>query len=486
MCGIQLLVTTNQVSEDPKYERIWDLLKLANSKRGPDYSGYETITIGGKGCEIQLSFGAHVLNLRGEKTPQPFIDPCTGDLLLFNGEIFSGLQIGLGDNDGVRLFEMLQNLGNDSDSIFKIFSTIRGPYSFVYFKKTVGKIWFGRDFLGRRSLLKHVGLDKNIFVLSSTGYENNDSKFWEEVCAPYIHCLDVSSIEPNSDINSYLTSYKWEYDSDTTGNSNLVLPFNRVNTEVLEDMEDSKENMQITNIKEYRPSQKTVANIKDLHNLLMNSVKVRVETSPGAGFAVLFSGGLDCMVLAALMDSVVPKNEAIELINVAFANPRILKSQAHKTKSKTKRNDQKEENSTGLVSFNEKQVINEYNVPDRKTGLAGVKELRESYPQRKWHWIEVNVPYSQVLEHKQHIVDLLGPNSTVMDFSIGMALWFAARGKGTLVQDENSEPTKEFKSSSKVLILGMGADEQFGGYSRHREGYNFGGLEKLANEVRFF
>jgi asparagine synthetase B (glutamine-hydrolysing) len=43
---------------------------------------------------------------------------------------------------------------------------------------------------------------------------------------------------------------------------------------------------------------------------------------------LLFSGGLDCMVLAALVHRVLPAGVAITLYNVAFANPRVVAAAA--------------------------------------------------------------------------------------------------------------------------------------------------------------
>ncbi|OMH79535.1 Asparagine synthetase domain-containing protein [Zancudomyces culisetae] len=105
-----------------------------------------------------------------------------------------------------------------------------------------------------------------------------------------------------------------------------------------------------------------------------------------------------------MMDSFLPKHEPIELLNVAFANPRILdlnhgKGVSKKPSSKASKPNQQET----------------YNVPDRKTGFVGLHELRSKFPDREWRWVQIDVPYDEVLTHRKTIIDLLGPNYTVMD-----------------------------------------------------------------------
>ena len=43
-----------------------------------------------------------------------------------------------------------------------------------------------------------------------------------------------------------------------------------------------------------------------------------------ARVAILFSGGLDCTVLACIMHTILPLSQPIDLLNVAFENPRIV------------------------------------------------------------------------------------------------------------------------------------------------------------------
>ena len=49
-------------------------------------------------------------------------------------------------------------------------SKIRGPFAFIYFRPKSGRLWFGRDFFGRHSLLMETGPDR--FVLSSVGHRS--------------------------------------------------------------------------------------------------------------------------------------------------------------------------------------------------------------------------------------------------------------------------------------------------------------------------
>lgn len=62
-----------------------------------------------------------------------------------------------------------------------------------------------------------------------------------------------------------------------------------------------------------------------------------------------------------------------------------------------------------------------------------------------------------------------------------MAFWFAARGKGIIKQADGTEIP--YESNARVLLSGLGADEQLGGYSRHREAFRQGGWQQMIQEV---
>lgn len=156
------------------------------------------------------------------------------------------------------------------------------------------------------------------------------------------------------------------------------------------------------------------------------------------------------MVLAALVHRHIPPNEAIDLLNVAFENPRSLKARG------------------GEGSL--------FETPDRITGVKGWKELEALYP-REWRFVRVDVGFEETCAEKERIQTLMAPNNSVMDLSIAMAFWFAGRGWGHL----DGTP---YRSSARVLLSGLGADEQMGGYSRHRRGYEREGWAGLTREIR--
>jgi hypothetical protein len=116
-------------------------------------------------------------------------------------------------------------------------------------------------------------------------------------------------------------------------------------------------------------------------------------SSCGARVAVLFSGGLDSMLIARLAHEHAPSHEVIDLINVCFDAP-------------------------GHAS------------PDRLASLAGVLELRRACPGRQWQLICVNESLASATAASQHVAALLAPKHSHMDWNIGVALWFASRGVG--------------------------------------------------------
>lgn len=102
--------------------------------------------------------------------------------------------------------------------------------------------------------------------------------------------------------------------------------------------------------------------VTQITGLLEKSVRLRLEAHPGkckdclnksvtcnhSSVGILFSGGLDCTLLALLADKFVAKEQSIELLNVAF----------------------------------KKDSDKSYDVPDRLTGRQSFEELLRLRPSR--------------------------------------------------------------------------------------------------------
>lgn len=174
-----------------------------------------------------------------------------------------------------------------------------------------------------------------------------------------------------------------------------------------------------------------------------------------AKVAILFSGGLDCTILARMCHDLIPLSEGIDLLNVAFENPRIHSNLADN--------------------------VSPYELcPDRVTGRASFAELKRVCPGRRWQFVEVNVPYTETVAHRTKVMALMHPHNTEMDLSISYALYFASRGAGLV---STGDDVASYTTPARVLLSGLGADELFGGYQRHATAFARQGYEGLLDEL---
>lgn len=150
-----------------------------------------------------------------------------------------------------------------------------------------------------------------------------------------------------------------------------------------------------------------------------------------------------------------PPGRPIDLLNVAFENPRSLQS----------------ETTSGDGLAGRSSDAREYDVPDRKTGRASWAELQRLAPERTWRFVEIDVPHAEFTRMRPTIEALMAPSESVMDLSIGAALYFASRGRGSIRQAHGGGASEPYTTPARVLLSGLGADELLGGYSRHRRAF---------------
>jgi asparagine synthetase B (glutamine-hydrolysing) len=98
------------------------------------------------------------------------------------------------------------------------------------------------------------------------------------------------------------------------------------------------------------------------------------------------------------------------------------------------------------------------------------------------NFLQVNVPYSETIAHRTRVINLIRPHNTEMDLSIAYALYFAARGTSVTSSSVDSS-TDPYTTPARVLLSGLGADELFGGYTRHATAFNRSGFTGLLDEL---
>ncbi|KAI9294938.1 hypothetical protein K502DRAFT_365425 [Neoconidiobolus thromboides FSU 785] len=454
MCGILLLIQVQ--NQQPLY---YPSILEANKRRGPDAQDEYKLNININNKTIEILFYGFVLHLRGDNVvKQPIVND-RGDVLCFNGEIFGGLKVNEHENDAVVLFNELSKLENENE-IIELLDQLQGPHAIVYYKKSLNTVYFGRDKLGIRSLLKLENEDNFICLTSVSTPLLFEQKEIED---------DTKEVEVGvySEIETK-RFFKLQFDQYFDDLKSLIQPIIRPSHG---ENIDLAEYLKINDVIP-QTLEKDILSDNDLflndiiennhiildefYDKLNQSVYKRVITIPpkqnkndGSRIAILFSGGIDCTILTYLVDQHLPKDESIDLLNVAFENPR-----------------------TKNINFN---------VPDRKTGLESYEELKLLCPNRTFNFVKIDIPYSEVQLHQSRIKYLIHPSDTIMDLSIALAFWFSARGSGYI--DNNGERI-EYTTKAKVLISGLGADEQLGGYSRHRTAFEMGSWERLINEVQ--
>ncbi|KAI8620324.1 asparagine synthase-domain-containing protein [Chytriomyces sp. MP71] len=576
-----LRIVTNNGPERATCEPpMWRHLVAAVGRRGCDAQHAASVEFGSS--TASASVFASVLRLRGSAVvAQPRVRAEDGSFLCWNGELFADadsahsdpLQMRPGESDTDIVFNEL--LGPQAASqpfkpwLLKAVARIRGPWAILVFHAPSSTLYFGRDFLGRRSLLVHfpdnsanlnIASDGASFLISSVSaciedFANQDGEatkkdddamsetskddatdawwgdgegFWLEVPANGLYSLCLADIDFDDGKESFrrcLTHIPWipAATASEMPESCLIAPLNAIlnttipSSDLLSSYPSYTESLEVP----IPISEECVDALAACTALLSSSVKVRIETihqqqgNESEPLAILFSGGLDCMLLAALAAKNMGAGASIDLLNVAFDNPRVRKAAAAQKKAAVKHVKMNKKSLTKQAvtqmdggedaevnghegnkgvnanvaasplvqeSSNVGYPSHIFAVPDRKTGLKGYEELKRTYPHILWRFVEIDVEFKDALSMRPWILGLVNPLQSVMDLSIAMAFWFAARGHGAVLND-NGERIP-YQTTAKVLLSGLGADEQLGGYNRHRKSYEQNGWSGLIFELQ--
>lgn len=581
----------NDSNEQNKPE--WLLVDLLPrlQRRGPDETVEGEITVSDK---VRIKTLSTVLSLRGSNQIVPSYCEESGpgngssaaDIsLLFNGEIYGqdidddAIPPGMCDTTYVRHLinrvvtrhAMLPRSGELGDAgsgndtgtytsigeqeqcdegqvLLKELDGLRGPWSVAFWSGATKRLYFGKDVLGRRSLLIHVTPQSHVLLTSVTPPFLDDvaqaEHSFAEVPPIGLAYIDLSnpckptfgvarrsvhdvapprlllnnelsgragssnaSVVAGSSADMYVSFLPARWLRSMRGrdhepplpeervrenNKNIDLNNGGKNCEFTDSVDDGDDNVVNGFILMLRRAvrRRLVANFRGEYSEEKGKEPLRsssngrndgddfneyIVSKKKAKYGLLFSGGIDSMVLARLLDEEMPLDMPLPLINVAFGDD--------------------------ATAFSE--------CPDRITAQDGVMELRRlSKSKRAFHLVCIDVNSQQARDTLQNVVrPLVLPCAQPMDATIGTALWMAAQGRGqtgkgteTKIRPQADESSVKEKrpvtgtdmkntrdkllGSVGVLFSGLGADELMAGYKgRHRTVFRTEGCEAVAREM---
>ncbi|CAN1838794.1 Asparagine synthetase domain-containing protein 1 [Linum perenne] len=422
----------------------------------------------------ELYFIGATLQLRGRRrVMQPFVDS-SRNVLVFNGEIFGGVRVGKDDNDSEVLMQTLEKCcscgsnghsndctssGEGKSSVLEVLSLIKGPWAIIYWQESSRTLWFGRDAFGRRSLLVHWPdeMDSRLLLSSVSPMSSADQSydvevkdgtlpnFWEELsCGLYSVSLNYS--KQDGYIAGVVQRHEW-------ANNELQELIRWERASVIPQADDLCHGTVPVQTSVSRQAQNVLdalrksVMLRTSENVIFQAITDDSSQEECSPIAILFSGGLDSMILAALLDQSLDPSYGIDLLTVSFDGQ---------------------------------------SAPDRITAKAGADELRKISPSRRWKLVEIDAELSKLTKEMKHVKELIHPANTYMDLNIGTALWLAANGDGwTYHCDvEDRQHRVQYKSRARIVLVGSGADEQCAGYGRHRTKYRCGSWVGLHEEMK--
>lgn len=504
MCGIVCVVSAAGLGAGggEAGEAELDAASEALRRRGPDAFGVARVKIDGAG--VALTLAQATLRLRGGggggaglEAPSYPLAGVEGSALLYNGEVFGGVEVDEERGDGVAVLRALDAAAaaprpGDGTAIVAALAALRGPWALVYYCAQSRTLYFGRDVYGRRSLQMRrparsasgprpeLGARGPALVLSSVAF-GAETDAWEEVPPGVYRCrvgvglgsaaggertpADMRGLErlewPEGSVPRTLAAHRR---ADGTAFASAPEDVEMVVAGRKAAAGDALEYLRravrarcaraTLGAHAHAPASSVVAGTRGGTSERARpgacggagSGEEPSPALPAAGVAVLFSGGVDSALVARLAADEVPAGLAIELVTVCFAGG---------------------------------------SSPDRLSAREGAAELARACPSREFRLVEVDSTLDAVDAAEARLRAALYPCRTHMDYNIGAALWTAASCAGacTIYRDGAVHPLPgEYHGRAKVVLLGGGADEQCCGYSRHRTKHREGGPGALERE----
>lgn len=225
MCGIYLALSrTGPVPASS------DLLELLRN-RGPDHvsqvvhkvnldGGDHEQTTGTSQQSVFISCASSVLSLRGNATveqPATLAEELDGrsesPFLCWNGEAWTFAGAAIQGNDSEHVLRLLSHVSaaaiscqaeSHEQAVAEALASYSGPYAFAFYEPLLRRLYFGRDILGRRSLLYRT-TDKGELILSSV--PEGPGVQWTEVETDGINFVDLNIDRSDTEFRVHTTPY---------------------------------------------------------------------------------------------------------------------------------------------------------------------------------------------------------------------------------------------------------------------------------------
>ena len=421
MCGIAavLLAPSTPQLEDRLHEYA-PLVCSALQPRGPDAHGHQLVRVAAEADASRSAYSfllaATVLHLRGDTpTAQPLTatDSPDSPVLCFNGEIYSGLpSLAPHGNDTAALYTAL--CASPAASPLHLLSQLDAEYALAFYQPATSTLWFGKDCMGRRSLLAALDGERGLClssVLLDAVQDVWQEQQWRELPTTGLFSVDVSQWAAASVLEVWL--HYWP----PVRRANPALPDRKLVRSIADALLDPpampfpRADLPPPHLTD--PDTQSATSLllaaERLDKLLSASVRDRVTTCPppsdpcDAAVAILFSGGLDCTLLAHYAHLHTPAAQPIDLVNVAFVGQLPASSALR-------------------------------HCPDRITAHNSLHELQRLHPQRRFRLLCIDVTLERLEAERAALVRVLRPCATVMDFNIGVVLGCGAAGTGYVVE----------------------------------------------------